>query len=153
VQLRLEKLGTPELENFSQSCRAYLPGALGKWPFADGPTRQRSHILFYFFAFHVDKHIYIYHMQQYITHISHPQVHTPPHVSTSPSKQVHKVSQIQRNKFTTWSTKSKGLRWVLVRWERWDGRLEDLLTTWSLVIRTRRERLHKGDKIASVRHD
>jgi hypothetical protein len=30
VQLRLEKLGTPELENFSQSCRAYLPGALGK---------------------------------------------------------------------------------------------------------------------------
>jgi hypothetical protein len=34
-----------------------LPGALCKGPFADGSARQRGHI---FFAFHIDKHIYIY---------------------------------------------------------------------------------------------
>jgi hypothetical protein len=48
--------------------------------------------------------------------------------SKCPSPQVHKcikfvhtnpqVPQIHRNKFTTWSTKSKGLRWLLVQWER-----------------------------------
>jgi hypothetical protein len=103
--------------------------------FARSP-RQRRHILFFCFP----------HWQTYILH---PQVHR--NMSTSP--QMHKVSQIQWNKFTTWSTKPNGLRWVLVWWERWDVRLEDLLTTWSLVIRTHRERLHKGDKIASVRHD
>jgi hypothetical protein len=43
VQLRSAKLGTPELGKFSQSCRTYLPGALSKGPFVDGPSRQRGH--------------------------------------------------------------------------------------------------------------
>jgi hypothetical protein len=114
---------------------------------------------------HTHTHIYIYmtisHAAIDNTYISHPhvnthhmcpQVHTH-HKSIETSPQIHRVSQIQWNKFRTWSTKSKGLQWVLVWRERWDGRLEDLLTTWSMLIRTRQERLHKGDKIASVRHD
>jgi hypothetical protein len=108
---------------------------------------------------------HIYHIrcinviQHYIYNIcskcASPQVHKCiKFVHTNPQ-----VPQIHLKKFTTWSIKSKGLRWLLVRWERCErwhlsgGRLEDLLTTWSLLIRTRRERLHKGDKIASVRHD
>jgi hypothetical protein len=83
---------------------------LGKGPFADGSSQQRGHILFYFFSFHIDKHIYIYmtisHATIHNTYISHPQVHThhmcpQVHRNKSSSPQIHKMSQIQRNKFTT----------------------------------------------------
>jgi hypothetical protein len=127
------------------------------------PLGKEASFCFNFFSFHIDKHIYMTTSHATIdnTYISHPHGHThhmcpqahTHHKSIKTSTQIHKVSPIQRNKFRTWSTKSKGLRWVLVWWERWDGRLEDLLTTWTVLIRTRRERLHKGDKIASVRHD
>jgi hypothetical protein len=174
MELRLTKLGTPELGKFFPELPSVIARSTRQRRLCRRPlSGKRPH--FVFFAFHVIytyiyTHIYIYmyiyiciYIYMYIymtvshatidnTYISHPQVHTH-HKSIETSPQVHKVSQIQRNKFTTWSTKSKGLWWVLVRWERWDGRREDLLTTWSLVIRNSQERLHKGDKIASVRHD
>jgi hypothetical protein len=151
VQLRSEKLGTPELCRFFLELSSVIAKCPRQRPLCRRPrSAKRPHFVF----FHIDKHThtYIYTYPQVHTHRMYPQVQThQKSIETSP--QIHKMSQIQRNKFRTWSTKSKGLRWVLVRWERWDGRLEDLLTTWSLLIRTRRERLHKGDKIASVRHD
>jgi hypothetical protein len=113
MQLRSAKLGTPELGKFfpelpSVFARSTRHRSLSRRP----RSAKRPHFVL-FFSFHIDKHththththtyIYIYmtisHATIHNICISHPQVHTPPHVSTSP--QIHKVSQIQRNMFTT----------------------------------------------------
>jgi hypothetical protein len=49
VQLCSAKLGTPELGKFFPELPSVVAKTLDKCPFADGPSRQRGHILFFFF--------------------------------------------------------------------------------------------------------
>jgi hypothetical protein len=61
VQLRSAKLGTPELGKFFPELPSVVAKTLGKGAFADGPSRQRGHILFNFFLSTLtNTYIYIY---------------------------------------------------------------------------------------------
>jgi hypothetical protein len=115
VQLRSAKLGTPELGKFFPELSSVFARSARQRTLCQRPlSAKRPH----FFAFHINKHththththIYIYmtisHATIHNTYISHPQVHThhmcpQVHRNKSTSPQIHKVSQIQRNKFTT----------------------------------------------------
>jgi hypothetical protein len=86
---------------------------LAKAPLPTAPLGKEATFCFVFFAFHIDKHTHRYmtisHATIDNTYISHPQVHTQHmcpqvhthHKSIETSPQIHKVSQIQRNKLRT----------------------------------------------------
>jgi hypothetical protein len=56
LQLHSAKLGTPELGKIFPELPSVFARALGKGPFADGPSRERGHTLF--FSFHIDKQVH-----------------------------------------------------------------------------------------------
>jgi hypothetical protein len=106
----LGKAGTPELGRFFLELPSVIAKIPRQRPLCRRPlSAKRPH--FVFFAFHIDKHIYmtISHATIDNTYISHPHVHThhmcpqvyTHHKSIETSPQIYKLSQIQRNKFRT----------------------------------------------------